>query len=372
MGVCQHSYVIVLGMVWHLPSGSQGIDMLTVSASFNGLRSECHCSLKRSWWVSAIYHLKVAVNIDRDWFAANVNYVASRRHCVLSGDFNARHEEFGEIEGAAANNDRGAWLRDLMLPLQMECLNYTWLDGDYTHIASNAQHSNSMIDLVFTNAPGIIYDIEVMRDTVLVSDHLPLRIVVKAPDAQLSVEKCTREVYDLHSATDEQWEQYDNYLNASLGNYEQLLRGWDTRHEYVVNRQHFIDDAYDQLLSCITTAAKLCIGTKHISYTAQNWWSDKSATSIPQLYREMRSAAIALNDDRHDPELTQQLRVAKATFRHAVAAAKYESWKSFCSKVQDEQHSKLLWNVWHQSLGSAKSPLNSIPNADDQTTCIPN
>ena len=116
---------------------------------------------------------------DRDWFAANVNYVASRRHCVLSGDFNARHEEFGEIEGAAANNARGAWLRDLMLPLQMECLNYTWLDGDYTHIASNAQHSNSMIDLVFTNAPGIIYDIEVMRDTVLVSDHLPLRIVVK-------------------------------------------------------------------------------------------------------------------------------------------------------------------------------------------------
>jgi hypothetical protein len=178
-------------------------------------------------------------------------------------------------------------------------------------------------------------------------------------------------VYDLHSATDEQWEQYDNYLNASLGNYEHLLRGWDTRHEYVVNRQHFIDDAYDQLLSCITTAAKLCIGTKHISYTAQNWWSDKSATSIPQLYREMRSAATALNDDRHDPELKQQLRVAKATFRHAVAAAKYESWKSFCSKVEDEQHSKLLWSVWHQSLGSAKSPLNSIPNADDQLPASP-
>ena len=78
-----------------------------------------------------------------------------------------------------------------MLPLQMECLNYTWLDGDYTHIASNAQHSNSMIDLVFTNAPGIIYDIEAMRDTVLVSDHLPLRIVLKAPDAQLFC----REVY---------------------------------------------------------------------------------------------------------------------------------------------------------------------------------
>ena len=73
---------------------------------------------------------------DRDWFAANVNYVASRRHCILCGDFNARHEEFGDMEGANANNSRGAWLRDLMLPLQMECLNYTWLDGDYTHVTT--------------------------------------------------------------------------------------------------------------------------------------------------------------------------------------------------------------------------------------------
>src|ERR1700694_5777362 len=166
-----------------------------------------------------------------------------------------------------------------------------------------------------------------MRDTVLVSDHLPIRIIVKSPDAQLGVVKDTRDVYNVHTATEEQWKQYSSYLNASLANYERLIRGWDKEPGYAVNRQQFIDDAYDQLLSCITTAAKLCIGTKHISYTAQNWWSDKSATSIPQLYREMRSAAIALNDDRHDPELKQQLRVAKATFRHAVAAAKYESWK---------------------------------------------
>jgi len=115
----------------------------------------------------------------------------------------------------------------------------------------------------------------------------------------------------------------------------------------------------------------LCIGTKHISYTANNWWSDKSTTSIPQLYREMRSAATALNDDRHDPQHKQQLRVAKAAFRHAAAAAKLESWKSFCSKVEDPTHSKLLWSVWHQSLGSAKSPLNSIPDVNDKLPSSP-
>jgi len=93
---------------------------------------------------------------DREWFAANVNYVSSRRHCLLAGDFNARHEDFGDRGGAASSNSRGCWLRDLMLPLQMECLNYTWLDGDYTHVANNPRHSNSMIGLVVTNAHDAI------------------------------------------------------------------------------------------------------------------------------------------------------------------------------------------------------------------------
>src|ERR1700682_2574465 len=176
---------------------------------------------------------------------------------------------------------------------------------------------------------------------------------------------------DLHSTTAEQWDQYSHFLNASLANYEQLLCSWDGSRGYAVNKQQFIDDAYDELLTCITTAAKLCIRTKHISYTAQNWWSDKSTTSIPQLYSAMRSAAIALNDDPHDVQLKQHERQCKSAFRHAVAAAKYESWKSFCSKVEDVEHSKLLWSVWHQSLGSAKSPLNSIPNAHDQLPASP-
>jgi hypothetical protein len=159
------------------------------------------------------------------------------------------------MEGANANNSRGAWLRDLMLPLQMECLNYTWLDGDYTHVANNPRHSNSMIDLVFTNTPGIIYDIEVMRDTVLVSDHLSLRVVIRSPDAQLPMDENTREVCDLHSTIAEQWDQYSHFLNASLANYEQLLCSRDGSDGYAVTKQQFIDDAYDELLTCITTAA---------------------------------------------------------------------------------------------------------------------
>ena len=173
---------------------------------------------------------------DRSWFQSNINYVASRRITVLCGDFNARHAEFGD---ASSTNARGVWLNDLMMPIQMECLNYTWLDGEYTHVPTNPSHSRSMIDLVFTNAAGIIHSIEILRDTILVSDHLPVHIILKSPQASLSGNHdivTPRQIYNVHTATEEQWKQYSDSLQIAFNNYKQLLGSWDQNPKYTNNR----------------------------------------------------------------------------------------------------------------------------------------
>ena len=303
---------------------------------------------------------------DRSWFQSNINYVASRRITVLCGDFNARHAEFGD---ASSTNARGVWLNDLMMPIQMECLNYTWLDGEYTHVPTNPSHSRSMIDLVFTNAAGIIHSIEILRDTILVSDHLPVHIILKSPQASLSGNHdivTPRQIYNVHTATEEQWKQYSDSLQIAFNNYKQLLDSWDQNPKYTNNRQLFIDDAYQEFHTIISTAAELYVGIKRQSSTANDWWDNPNTdTNIPDLYVNLKELAKEMNDHPLDASCKHRFRSARVSFRNVVASAKLESWKSFCKKIEDPTHSKLLWNVWHQSLGSAKSPLNSIPDAHD-------
>jgi exonuclease III len=327
---------------------------------------------------------------DKRWLSDSMHYVAERKMCVLAGDFNARHAEFGDrtaagqpVDGAdsdGTNSDsegqparrsgrsrsaaetRGRWLHEVMLSAGMTCVNGEQVPDQATH------RQGGMLDLVFTNCHGLITDMVIERELGLTSDHYPVMFTIgvqQLADVQHRQEQCERKQWRLAKAKPQDWEGYQRMLSQSLCDYktEVVDKVWHQRRQ----RHHIqalVDDAYAQLLAAIFSAADCWLGRKRRNGRVVAWWD--SDADVQSLWTAMRAAQAAATASPTDEAAATAARSARARFRSVAAATKKRMWAEFCSRIEDDRDRKLMWSVWHQSLGSDRSPLTSIPDTEGE------
>lgn len=239
------------------------------------------------------------------------HYLLSLGKVIVMGDFNARHENFGDHD----SNTKGRALAD-------------FLDqSDYFRIQNTSptfinSRGSSIIDHILISTPLIQYfDHQGEIGDTPVSDHLPLIAFCDILDCDTNAS--TKKVINNWSATD--WTAFSNHVERNL----------PPPPTYVPNT---IDSTVTDLTNCIQTAIKLAVPT-----TLFDSKKPPLPSHIISLIKEKRRIYRNFTKTR-DPTLKTIWNRLNENIRRLITQHKERQWSKTCSKLDFRDGSKF----WHK------------------------
>jgi hypothetical protein len=300
-----------------------------------------------------------------DWsnFLGSINAAITFNLPVfIIGDFNSRH-----VAWDTTTNSLGKMMHNSILaadPPQLDSA-FTLLNTLHNNppLPPTRPISNSIIDLCISTHPQLVNSFKVLSNSYLLSDHDAIMVTflsphssslfssrVVAPHTKWDTKRADWDLFQtcLIDHLSEWYNTYQIYLHVSPSNLSES--------ESVC----FINKCWQQLLSIIMRAAKLCVGKVTIKHSSKKWFTVNPA--IPTLYQQFRKLYRAVTRHKLHGTLTSDLlnayTSAKRNYNQATYYAKQLCWAQLASTI-DRKH-KVVWSAWRRTIPSCTPPLPSF------------
>lgn len=266
---------------------------------------------------------------------------------LLIGDLNAKHKSWSP---GSSPNKRGhilaAWADDQDLSI---------MNVDHAPGVPTFPRGNSVLDLAISSNPGVFTKFRVASHLALVAEHHPI-LVTLSPGLGFADPVAAKASYSRWRLEKANWAQYTMLLDSLLestfaGSVSPLLK--DLRHKRRT-AQEVIENVWEHIKSCMTTAARAAVGRKRVREKDKNWW-----TSLPEVKDAYTVYRAAYSSHRHDPKNDQLKRAyheARNHWRSVMAAAKQKSWGDLCSKLNGPGN-RIDWKVWSRVSERDRDPV---------------
>ena len=292
----------------------------------------------------------------------------------LIGDFNSRHPSW-DMSSQRTPQGLDKWVYQHLIPntrdAPLTLLNTRFHNSrkQHTHINTSYPYLESVIDLAITSHPEMVYDMQVVSDCKITSDHLPITITLHTNTSNNNNSQQSSRTRWRTDASDDKWVKFRELLEQRLPDWSDKWATYNTPTSTRIT-QHELDTCYQQLVDIMTSTGHETIGTVQITGKHQEWWGRDS--NIPRLHRIKQAArrVYRFMQKRHarhptantEAKLTNTLtrwRKARNEFEKAVRAARIQCYEELVASLDDGCH-KLLWSSWKRASGSPRIPMASV------------
>jgi hypothetical protein len=295
---------------------------------------------------------------DKDFVTGVINAISTEDLPVLwIGDFNARHQQWSN----GTPNTQGRCIQSFITdPLRLLDMRLHLLNTRFSHVADVTRPSyDTTVDLALVSDIRHVSAFDVLHDTWLLSDHLPICVTMTRPAAPVIPSHPPHQVWSIKDAD---WSVFTslllNPMTEWIRKHTPLLYSTPASAPNVTMQT--INDLYSSFQSIVLDAASTAVGKHTVSNTSKAWYT--AHPTLPTLHSEFRRLYQLLKRHRLSnsitPSLVQQYNSAKQEYRSAVLEAKTKCWQAVTEKL-DDRH-KIVWSQWKKTIPSNLPPLASF------------
>ena len=285
-----------------------------------------HSNQKALTIVNAYFPRGSDCKYSHDW----LHRLDFRNHILVCGDFNSRHHLWeNNLNNVTSDN-----LEEEILNSNLIILN----DGTPTRIPDNCKQMASAIDLTLVSA-GIEHTTwDVVENTLLNSDHLPIQISI---DSYSGYEQATggRPKYVYKRAN---WEIFQLSLRNSI-----------IEEQSKINTEEY----YRAVRNSILAAADLAIPKKVPQQNRKNkqgksWWNDRCRLAVDKKYKATRRYRLDQSAENH-----RLMKEANIAVSKVIAESKLENLESFVStNIKSHMDTGAMWRKVKQIKNKGRPP----------------
>lgn len=277
--------------------------------------------------ISCVYHHRFANDSHDHWAdlkSSMLACLATGLPCLFIGDFNAH-----DLSWDGRNHDAfGEDLVKFCSTHSLVNLNTVFAPGVPTFPSAG-----TTIDLALCSDPGFFMDVNVVHNSVLISDHLP--IVVSLNTANQSDPLSPQTPRRDYSKAD--WETFAVCLDGLAG--KAMIDCKLAKSRLRSRPEKAINVLNDIVTTCLNTAAAAAVPFKHHRKGAKHWFK---VPGVLDALNRLRRARLRARRN-HTDAARNEWNAARVNWHRVSKAAQSQSWSTFCEKIFDPATNAINW-----------------------------
>jgi hypothetical protein len=304
-----------------------------------------HIQLPTPFVLCGMYHHRVSTVAGDEWTSLKATMTAcfeSKLPVLCVGDYNAHHSSWNE----GANDVFGSDLFNFCDNNSVFVLNSVCCPG----VSTFPSHRNSVLDLAICSDPSLFGVMDVIDDSALISDHLPISVVVSAsiPDHKLNPSQPRR---DFKRAD---WSAFSSMLCEMSRSAMLECKFSSSRHRS--KPQEAMEAICKVINDCLNTASGACIPLRSNRPNAKRWWHDPA---VPEALSRLRKARARSRRCKSAAARTEWNK-ARTNWDSAVKLAKQRSWDRFVERVFDPAKNTVNWARFNAAVNPRECDVGPI------------
>lgn len=304
-----------------------------------------HKDLSTAFVLCSLYHHRdsgvdgVSWSSLKDTMSACID---SKMPVLCVGDYNAHHNSWNECTSDSFGTD----LFNFCDNKSMFVLNSVCCPG----VSTFPTHNNSVLDLAICSDPSMFGVMDVLVDSALISDHLPISVVVSAaiPDNKPNPSQPRRD----YKRAD--WSAFSSVLC-------ELSRSAMIDCKFAASRsrtrpQQAMEDICKTVNDGLNTACAASVPLRCTRPDPKRWWNDPA---VPTALARLRRARVRSRRCKSNAARTEWNQ-ARANWDRVVKLAKQRSWDKFVEKVFDPANNTINWSRFNAAVNPHECGIGPI------------